>query len=71
MKDFRICSYCDFEWNLKDGPHCPVCNPREDKNSYLQVGGVFGTGKNFPRWKSWIKAIALVTLVYFVYQLIS
>ena len=44
LKEFKVCKKCDFEWHVKDGSCCPICESSEELAE--EKGGVFGTGKD-------------------------
>ena len=69
LKEFKVCKKCDFEWHVKDGSRCPICELSEE--SAEEKGGVFGTGKDADRWRDWFKLLGLVALVYIIFHTIS
>ena len=72
---FRVCPHCDFEWHVRDGESCPVCQPdTEDESdsasrSESYDGGAFGSGSNASRMSSLYRALGLVALVFLIYLL--
>ena len=66
---FKICTICDFEWHLKDGPNCPACSETNDFKDEIGTcsGGAFGTGRNSKQIKSFYAGVGIVALVLILY----
>ena len=69
FKEFKVCKKCDFEWHIKDGSCCPICESSEE--TAAEKGGVFGTGKDVERWRDWFRLLGLIALVYIIFYTIS